>query len=208
MCDHVVLRHVCHPVLFHAGSSVLWLLEKLLFCLTQVGEKNSQDNFWKKIKKGKTEMPHSCSLATLVWSQPWGRAGARLCCCKSSFGGAPLTLLLPSEAQPLNLGIWKEGWNNTPLGAAGLQNIGGCPCSKKNKLEAVQPGRWEFVARDAYSNLEKKSYFFIIACLSRKRIASIRSGNWREQEKMKLKDLWQGRYEVWKRDLNHRKPGK
>lgn len=49
--DHIVLTHVCHPLLFHAGSSVLWLLEKLLFCLTHVGEKNSQDNFWKKKKK-------------------------------------------------------------------------------------------------------------------------------------------------------------
>lgn len=111
--DHIVLTHVCHPILFHAGSSVLCLLEKLLFCLTHVGEKNSQDNFWKK-KKGKTEMPHSCSLASLLWSQPWDRAGARLCCCKSSFGGASLTLLPPSEAEPPNLGIWKEGWSNTP----------------------------------------------------------------------------------------------
>lgn len=64
----IVLRHVCHPVLFHAGSFVLWLLEKLLFCLTHVGEKNSQDNFWKKNKKAR----HRC-LTPAAW-QPWYEA--------------------------------------------------------------------------------------------------------------------------------------
>lgn len=82
-------------------------------------------------------------------------------------------MLLPvSEAQHPNLRVCKEGQNNPLPVTAERQYFRGCPCSKKNKLEAVGPDWWEFMPENAGSDFEK--LLFIIAYLSNKRIASIR----------------------------------